>query len=124
MPRIDFTLEPFIPHPMMRNGHIHTLLGTWFRHDNGVAYRRVRLDTPDDDFIDVDFADMDAAAHGVSHEHAVVQVSRNQVFVKDFNSRNGTYINEQELLPMHEYPLSDGDELVLGQLRVKVQFIY
>ena len=76
------------------------------------------------DPIDVDFADMDAAAHGVSHEHAVVQVSRNQVFVKDFNSRNGTYINEQELLPMHEYPLSDGDELVLGRLRVRVQFIY
>jgi uncharacterized protein len=58
MSRIDFTPEPFIPHPMMRNGHIQTLLGTWFRHDNGVVYRRVRLDTPDDDFIDVDFADV------------------------------------------------------------------
>ena len=76
------------------------------------------------DPIDVDFADADAAEHGVSHEHAVVQVTRNQVFIKDFNSRNGTYINEQELLPMREYPISDGDEVVLGRLRVRVQFIY
>ena len=76
------------------------------------------------DPIDVDFANADAAENGVSHEHAVVQVTRNQVFIKDFNSRNGTYINEQELLPMREYPLSNGDEIVLGRLRVRVEFIY
>lgn len=73
--------------------------------------------------IDVDFSDADAAEHGVSHEHAVIQVINGHVVIKDFNSRNGTFINEQKLYTMREYPLTDGDEILLGRLAVRVQFI-
>ncbi|MDQ7037525.1 MAG: hypothetical protein Q9P01_22590 [Anaerolineae bacterium] len=58
MTRIDFTPQPFIPHPLMRNAHMQTVLASWFRHNKGITYRRVRLDTPDDDFLDIDFAEV------------------------------------------------------------------
>lgn len=57
MTRIDFTPEPFMPHPLMQNAHLQTVLGSWFRRKEGITYRRVRLDTPDDDFLDIDFAE-------------------------------------------------------------------
>jgi len=53
----DFNPEVFQPHPLARNAHVQTLLGRFVRDLDGVRYERVRLDTPDDDFIDLDFAD-------------------------------------------------------------------
>jgi hypothetical protein len=76
------------------------------------------------DPVDVDFANANAAELGVSHEHAVIQVVNGHVYIKDFNSRNGTYLNGMELYAMREYPLADGDEIMLGRLAVRVQFIY
>lgn len=52
------TLEPFNPNPLLRNGHAQTVAGALFRHEHDVTFRRTRLDTPDGDFIDVDFADV------------------------------------------------------------------
>jgi hypothetical protein len=59
MTRIVFTPEPFMPHPLMRNPHLQTIIGSRTHLDKGITYRRVRLDTPDNDFIDMDFADAD-----------------------------------------------------------------
>lgn len=55
-----FAVEPFQPHPMLQNPHLQTLLSRYLRRGDGIAYRRVRLDTPDGDFVDVDFADVPA----------------------------------------------------------------
>jgi uncharacterized protein len=38
------------------NGHIQTIIPGLFRHVEGVAYHRERLITPDDDFIDIDWS--------------------------------------------------------------------
>jgi len=51
----EFRAEPFTPHPLFRNTHVQTILPTMLRRDNSLSYRRVRLDTPDGDFLDVDF---------------------------------------------------------------------
>ena len=84
-----------------------------------------RSDAPESkDPVDVDFAGMDGAGLGVSHEHAVIQVISGHVYIKDFNSRNGTYLNGMELYAMREYPLADGDQIMLGRLAARVQFIY
>ena len=52
------TLEPFKPNLLLQNAHVQTIAGALFRHERGVTFRRTRLDTPDGDFIDVDFADV------------------------------------------------------------------
>ena len=53
---------PIIPRSSYRapflfdNGHLQTLYPTMARKVNGVAYRRERISTPDDDFLDLDWS--------------------------------------------------------------------
>lgn len=55
---ITFQAEPFKPHPLLRNAHVQTLTGEIFRRLRNMPFRRIRLETPDDDFLDVDFAEV------------------------------------------------------------------
>lgn len=52
-------IDPFQPHPLLRNPHTQTILGTRVRQQNGVTFRRERVELPDGDFIDLDFADVE-----------------------------------------------------------------
>ena len=52
----DFTPQPYRPSRLWLNPHAQTVLANTQRDMNGISYRRVRLDTPDGDFLDLDFA--------------------------------------------------------------------
>ena len=54
-----FHIEPFRPVRGLTNPHLQTAAAQLWRPENGIVFRRERLFTPDDDFIDVDFADVD-----------------------------------------------------------------
>ena len=77
----------------------------------------------DDRQVDVDFSMMGGQQHGVSRYHAIIQISNDRISIKDFNSSNGTYLNGFILKPMFGYRLRHGDELVLGQLKMTVNFV-
>ena len=49
-------LPPYRPPRPLRNGHVQSVLPTLFRTVGGVAYRRERIDLPDGDFLDLDWA--------------------------------------------------------------------
>lgn len=61
--------EPFHPHPLMRNPHTQTITGARARSTGGITFRRQRVELPDGDFIDVDFADVDDVPWSVLGEH-------------------------------------------------------
>lgn len=61
----DFDPEPYRPSRLWLNPHAQTVLANSLRDMNGISYRRVRLDTPDGDFVDLDFA----AVPGVELDH-------------------------------------------------------
>jgi uncharacterized protein len=42
--------------PMFRNPHVQTVFASAFRTVNGVFYQRERIETPDNDFIDMDWS--------------------------------------------------------------------
>lgn len=44
------------PAPWFRNGHIQTICSSMFRRVSGVYYQRERIQTPDDDFLDLDWS--------------------------------------------------------------------
>ncbi len=44
------------PPVRFRNGHVQTVLPTLFRKISGVCYTRERIQTPDDDFLDLDWS--------------------------------------------------------------------
>lgn len=54
-------IEPFEPHRLIRNPHTQTVMGSTVRAQRGIHFRRERLFTPDGDFIDLDFADVEGA---------------------------------------------------------------
>lgn len=56
MNQTSFALEPFRPSAWWLNAHAQTVLANSLRPTDGVSFHRVRLDTPDGDFVDLDFA--------------------------------------------------------------------
>ncbi|MEU8210895.1 FHA domain-containing protein [Micromonospora sp. NPDC049044] len=61
--------------------------------------------------------------HGnVSRQHALLWVEDGELYVRDLNSTNGTYVNDRQLDPRTRQRLSDGDELRLAStVRVRVR---
>jgi len=51
----------------------------------------------------------------VSHRHALLQLdSQGTLLLRDIGSSNGTRLNGQEIAPMQDYPVHDGDQITLG----------
>ncbi len=48
--------DDFKPHGMFKNGHFNTFVPYVFGTVPDVSYSRIRLDTPDNDFLDIDFS--------------------------------------------------------------------
>ena len=60
----SFIPEPYRPSRFWLNPHAQTVLANSIRDMNGVSYRRIRLDTPDGDFLDLDFASIQGVELG------------------------------------------------------------
>ena len=54
---------------------------------------------------------------GVSSNHAKIVRSGDDIFIEDFGSRNGTFVNGQRV---SRYPLSIGDEVVISKHILKL----
>jgi pSer/pThr/pTyr-binding forkhead associated (FHA) protein len=54
----------------------------------------------------------------ISKRHCAVLVKNNQVFLRDFDSTNGTFLNDEPV--KGEVPIKDGDLLKVGPLTFKV----
>ncbi|MBN2386295.1 MAG: FHA domain-containing protein [Anaerolineales bacterium] len=71
---------------------------------------------------DIDLTPYNAYAQGVSRLHAVIKLVHEKIIVMDLGSSNGTYVNGNHLAPYVESPLTHGDVLYLGKLKVQVLF--
>lgn len=59
--RTSFAPRPFRPAWWLPGAHAQTIAGRYVRPPHGVHYRRERVETPDGDFLDLDFATVDGA---------------------------------------------------------------
>jgi predicted component of type VI protein secretion system len=55
----------------------------------------------------------------ISKRHCAVLVREGKVFVRDFDSTNGTFVNEEQV--KGEVPVKDGDELRIGPINFVVK---
>lgn len=72
---------------------------------------------------EVELSDGVARAKGVSRLHAVVYCAEQTFYIVDLNSTNGTYINGIRLVPQRPHPLSDGDEIRLGEYELTFHYL-
>jgi pSer/pThr/pTyr-binding forkhead associated (FHA) protein len=73
---------------------------------------------------DLDFAPYGAMRHGVSRRHALIRPGESALYLIDQNSTNGTWVNGQRLMPGRDFPLSDGDSIELGALRMTLRIVH
>lgn len=73
---------------------------------------------------DLDFAPYGAMRYGVSRRHALIRPGDEMLYLIDQNSTNGTWVNGQRLLPGRDFPLSDGDVIELGALRMTLRIVH
>jgi len=69
---------------------------------------------------DIDLAPYDGYGQGVSRLHASLRWDEEQLVIIDLGSSNGTRVNGHKINPQTEYPLSHGDVLALGKLKLQV----
>lgn len=82
-----------------------------------------RLDPVAGIYPDIDLSNLDGAGRGVSRQHARLAILTNALYILDLSSTNGTFLNDKRLQPYKPYPLTDGDELWLGNLHLLVTFL-
>ncbi len=82
-----------------------------------------RLNADNGESPDIDLDEWGGVEAGVSRRHAVLRLCGDGINLKDLGSINGTRINDKMLTPYVEQPLSEGDTLTLGGLRVTVDIL-
>ncbi len=68
----------------------------------------------------VDLTPYDAVSKGVSRMHADLFFEKDQVFVLELGSVNGTLLNGNKVMLGMAQQIHNGDELELGRLRIRV----
>jgi pSer/pThr/pTyr-binding forkhead associated (FHA) protein len=66
--------------------------------------------------------DIDLVFSGISRLHAFLYIEEERVFLEDFNSRNGTFLNGYELIPLRRYEVHEGDTIRLGRGSFKLDW--
>ncbi len=69
-------------------------------------------------FPDIDLTDYGGDEGGVSRQHARITLQDNQYYITDMQSTNYTYVNQQRLQPNLPTPLHNGDEILIGSIKL------
>jgi predicted alpha/beta-fold hydrolase len=123
------TPAPFVPAPWLANPHLQTIYGATLAPSARVAFRRERWDTPDGDFVDVDFLDGPAGSPWVHLYHGLEGSSNSPYarmlmeFVRRRGWRGSVFhfrgcSGEVNLLP-RAYHSGDSEEIDWSLKRVK-----
>jgi pSer/pThr/pTyr-binding forkhead associated (FHA) protein len=72
---------------------------------------------------DIDLGAFNAGDLGVSREHLFIQLDGDRVVIEDNHSANGTKLNGEWLKPHEKYPVRNGDEIMLGLMKVQVELL-
>ncbi len=70
----------------------------------------------------LDLAPFGGYSLGLSRRHVAIRRTGDGYEVLDLGSVNGTWLNEERLIPHKSYPLPSGSHLRLGRMRVRVLY--
>jgi hypothetical protein len=81
-----------------------------------------RADKDNASEMNVDLTLFGAAEQGVSRQHAVLELINKTVMLTDLGSTNGTFLNDQRVMPQQRRVVRDNDEIRLGKLIMHIYF--
>jgi pSer/pThr/pTyr-binding forkhead associated (FHA) protein len=70
----------------------------------------------------IDLSEFGAYQCGVSRRHCQLRRRGMQLLLTDLGSANGTYLNDQALVPHRDQVVAHGDRVTLSRLRLTVLF--
>jgi len=70
----------------------------------------------------LDLSEFDGFKLGLSRRHAMIRHAESGYEVIDLSSTNGTWLNDERLVPYTPYPLTSGSQLRLSRMRLFVFF--
>jgi len=70
----------------------------------------------------LDLSPMGGYGQGVSRRHVVILRGKQGYEILDLGSVNGTWLNDERLVPQRNYPLASGSHLRLGTMRLFVLY--
>lgn len=70
----------------------------------------------------IDLTLFGAVEQGVSRQHACLELINKTVMLTDLGSTNGTFLNDQRVMPQQRRVVRDNDEIRLGRLIVHIYF--
>lgn len=68
----------------------------------------------------VDLAPFNALEYGISRVHALIRKTKDGYQITDLDSSNGTWLENQRLIPKKPYPLDSGNRIRLGRMHLLV----
>ena len=71
----------------------------------------------------VDLTEFGALDLGISRVHALIKQSKGKYQITDMESSNGTWLENQRLVPKQPYPLESGDRIRIGRLNILVFYL-
>lgn len=71
----------------------------------------------------VDLSDFGAIDYGISRVHAIIRKTHKGYQIADLESTNGTWHENQRLVPRKPHPLESGDRIRLGRLNILVFYL-
>jgi FHA domain len=71
----------------------------------------------------VDLTQFGGLELGISRIHAMIRLSKDGYQIIDMESSNGTWLENQRLVPKQPYPLESGDRIRVGRLNILVFYI-
>lgn len=81
-----------------------------------------RSDQADNFSAGLDLTDFGAYQLGLSRKHARIRRNGLQLELEDTDSRNGTFVNEQQIDPHVPYVIRHGDFVRFGNMKVQLRF--
>lgn len=104
----------YTPPPPVATVYLTGIDGQTFQLSGKTTYLLGRRDDVSGNYPDVDTGDAGLQA-GVSRRHAELYQQGKQWFIRDLNSVNGTWVNQQHLPTNGAQPINPGDTIRLGK---------
>ena len=92
----------------------------YLQFDTDLIFGRKGDDLPDGNLLDL--TELGGYQMGISRRHAKIRRGENGYEIFDLASTNGSWLNDERLVPNKPYPLASGAQLRFGRMRLLVLY--